>query len=84
MEKELINLLGEKIIELNKIKVVLLALWKYDLNPEANKIIEQFEEELETKNFEYSDKLITKEDNAEMIQDISEHKDIGEENDKTM
>ena len=49
LEKELINLLGEKIIELNKIKVVLLALWKYDLNPEANKIIEEFEKELETK-----------------------------------
>ena len=53
MEKELINLLGEKIIELNKIKIVLLALWKYDIHQEeANKIIAQFEKELETKNFE--------------------------------
>lgn len=35
--------------EINKIKVVLLALWKWDLNPEANKIIAEFEEKLKPK-----------------------------------
>jgi hypothetical protein len=51
IENDLINLLGEKIIELNKIKVVLLALWKYDTKQEeANKIIEQFEKEIEEIN----------------------------------
>jgi hypothetical protein len=50
IENDIINLLGEKAIEINKIKVVLLSLWKYDLNPEANKIIEQFEKEIEEIN----------------------------------
>jgi hypothetical protein len=51
IENDLINLLGEKIIELNKIKVILLALWKYDTKQEeANKIIEQFEKEIEEIN----------------------------------
>lgn len=87
LENDLINLLGEKIIELNKIKVVLLALWKYDIKQqEANKIIEEFEKELGNKNFEETNKLITR-DNIETIQkdnNLEHQNNIGEQNVKTM
>lgn len=47
MEKEMINLIGQKIIDINKIKVVLIALWRNEPHPEAQKIIDEFGKDIE-------------------------------------
>jgi len=56
--------------EINKIKVVLLALWKYDIKQEeANKIIEQFEEDIKLKESETSS-IINSQLNEESDEEI--------------
>ena len=52
--------------EINRIKIVLIALWKYDIKQEeANKIIEQFEEDIE--ELEELNKEIPKEEIIEEL-----------------
>jgi len=56
--------------EINKIKIVLLALWKYDIKQEeANKIIEQFEEDIKPKESETSP-IINSQLNEELNEEI--------------
>jgi hypothetical protein len=47
LEKETINKIGEILLEINKIKVVLVALWRDEPNIEAQDIINKFKEDIE-------------------------------------